>query len=208
MLIKVKYQATSLVFWETCMQVKNQQSELNMEQGTCSKLGKENIKAVCCHPAYLTYIQSTSSKMLGCMDYKLESRLPEEISIISDMQMTPPLWHKMKVKVKSLSHVWLFVTPWAVACTRLLRPQDFLGKTTGVCCHFLLQGIFPTQGSNPGLLHCRQTVYHLSHWGSPMAESEEELKSLLMKVKVESEKVGLKLNIQKTKIMASGPITS
>ena len=80
MLIKVKYQATSLVFWETCMQVKNQQSELNMEQGTCSKLGKENIKAVCCHPAYLTYIQSTSSKMLGCMDYKLESRLPEEIS--------------------------------------------------------------------------------------------------------------------------------
>ena len=51
--------------------------------------------------------------------------------------------------------------------TRLLRPWDFLGKSTGVGCHFLLQGIFPTQGSNPGLLHCRQTLYHLSHQGSP-----------------------------------------
>ena len=70
-------------------------------------------------------------------------------------------------EVKSLSHVWLFVTPWAVACTRLLRPWDFLGKSTGVGRHFLLQGIFPTQGSNPGLPHCRQTLYHLSHQGSP-----------------------------------------
>ena len=51
--------------------------------------------------------------------------------------------------------------------TRLLRPWDFLGKSTGVGCHFLLQGIFPTQGSNPGLLHCRQTLYRLSHQGSP-----------------------------------------
>ena len=51
--------------------------------------------------------------------------------------------------------------------TRLLRPWDFLGKSTGVGCHLLLQGIFPTQGSNPGLLHCRQTLYHLSHEGSP-----------------------------------------
>ena len=70
-------------------------------------------------------------------------------------------------------------------------------------CHFLLQGSFLTQGLNPGLPHCRQTLYSLSHQGS-----EEELKSLLMKVKEESEKVGLKLNIQKTKIMASGLITS
>ena len=73
----------------------------------------------------------------------------------------------VKVKVKSLSRVRLFATPWTVACTRLLRPWDFLGKSTGVGCHFLLQGIFPTQGSNPGLLHCRQTLYHLSHQGSP-----------------------------------------
>ena len=72
----------------------------------------------------------------------------------------------MKVKVKSLSHVRLFATQWTVACTRLLCPWDFLGKSTGVSCHFLLQGIFLTQGSNPGLLHCRQTLYRLSHQGS------------------------------------------
>ena len=94
-----------------------------------NKLGKEYVKAVFCHPAYLTYVQSTSYKMLDWMKHKLESRLPGEISITSDMQMTPPLWKKGK-------------------------------------------------------------------------------KSLLMKVKEESEKVGLKLNIQKTKIMASGLITS
>ena len=110
-------------------QVKKQQLELDMEQQTGSKSGKEYIKTVYCHPAYLTSMQSTSCEMLGWMKHKLESRLPEEISITSD-------------------------------------------DTT------------------------------------LMAESEEELKSLLMKVKEESEKVGLKLNIQKTKIMASGPITS
>ena len=75
--------------------------------------------------------------------------------------------HKVKVKVKSLSRVGLFATSWAVACTRLLRPWDFLDKSTGVGCHFRLQGIFPTQGSNPGLLHYRQMLYHLSHQGSP-----------------------------------------
>ena len=50
---------------------------------------------------------------------------------------------------------------------RLFRPCDFPGKSTGVGCHFLLQGIFPTQGLNPGLPHCRQTLYHLNHQGSP-----------------------------------------
>jgi len=104
-----------------------------MKQQTDSKLGKEYIEAVYCHPAYLTYMQSTSYKMPGWMKHKMESRLPGEISITSDMQMIPPLWQE---------------------------------------------------------------------------ESKEELKSLLMKVKEESEKVGLKLNIQKTKIMASGPIAS
>ena len=59
------------------------------------------------------------------------------------------------------------MTPWTVACTRLLRLWDFLGKSTGVACHFLLQGIFPTQGSNPGILHCIQMLYRLSHQGSP-----------------------------------------
>ena len=115
-----------------CMPVKRQQLELDMEQQTGSKSRKEYVKAVYCHPAYLTYMQSTSCKMLGWMKPELESRLPGEISITSEMQMTPLL----------------------------------------------------------------------------MAPSEEELKSLLMKVKEESEKVGLKLNIQKTKIMASSPTTS
>ena len=103
------------------------------EQQTGSKLGKEYIKAIYYHPAYLTHMQSTSFKMPGWMKHKLESRLLGEISITSDMQMTPPF--------------------------------------------------------------------------AFLAESKEELKSLLMKVKEESEKTGLKLNIQKTKIMASGPIT-
>ena len=89
----------------------------------------------------------------------------------------------------------------------LYSPWNSLGQNTEVGSLSLLQGIFPTQGSNPGLLHCSQTLYQLSHKES-LAESEEELKSLLMKVKEESEKAGLKLNIQKRKIMASGPITS
>ena len=97
-----------------------------MQQQTSFKLGKEYVKAVYCHPAYLIYVQSTSCEMLDWMKHKLESRLPGEISMTSDTQMS---------------------------------------------------------------------------------ESEEELKSLLMKVKEESEKVGLKLSIEKTKIMASGPIT-
>ena len=95
-------------------------------------------------------------------------------------------------------------------------------------CHFLLQGIFLTQGSNPSLLHWLPDSLPLSHLERPnlcvqttvinnftyaddttlMAESEEELKSLLMKVKEESENTGLNLNIQKTKITASSPITS
>ena len=105
------------------MQVKKQQLKLDMEQQTCSKLGKEYVKAVYCHSANLTFMQSTSCKSLGWMKHKLKS----------------------------------------------FRYTD---NTT------------------------------------LMAEGEEELKSLLMKVKEESEKAGLKLNIEKTKIMVSGPITS
>ena len=76
------------------MQVKKQQLELDMEQQTGSKLGKEHVKAVYCHAIYLTYMQSTSSEILGWMKHKLGSRLPGEISITSDMKMTPPLWLK------------------------------------------------------------------------------------------------------------------
>ena len=78
------------------MQAKKQQLELNMEQQTGSKSGKEYVKAVFCHPAYLTYMQSASCKMPGWMKHQLESRLPGEISITSDMQMKPPLWQKAK----------------------------------------------------------------------------------------------------------------
>ena len=78
------------------MQVKKQQLELDMEQQTSSKLGKEDVKAIYCHPTYLTYMQSTSCEMLGWMKHKLESRLLGEISITSDMQMIPPLWQKTK----------------------------------------------------------------------------------------------------------------
>ena len=109
-----------------------QEAGQDIEKQTGSKSRKEYVKAVYCHPAYLTYTQSTSWEMLDWMKHKLESRLPGEISITSDNADTTTL----------------------------------------------------------------------------MAESEEELKSLLMKVKEESEKAGLKLNIQKTKVMASGPITS
>ena len=78
------------------MQVKKQHFELDMEQQTGFKLGKEYIKAVYCHPAYLTYIQNTSKEMLGWMKHKLESRLQGEIVITSNMRMTPHLWQKVK----------------------------------------------------------------------------------------------------------------
>ena len=125
-----EYQTTWPASWEICMQVRKQQLELDMEQQTGSRWEKGYVNRVYCHYIYLTYMQSTSWEMLDWMKHKLESRLRGEISITSDMQMTPI-----------------------------------------------------------------------------MAESEQ-LKSLLMKVKEESEKVGLKLNIQKTKIMVSNPTTS
>ena len=78
------------------MQVRKQQLELDIEQQTDIKWGKEYVKAVYCHPAYLTYMQSTSCEMPGWMKHKLESRLLGEISITSDMQMTSPLWQKAK----------------------------------------------------------------------------------------------------------------
>ena len=77
------------------MPVKKQQLEPDMEQQTDSKLGKEYIKAVYSHPAYLSYIQSTSCEIPGWMKHKLESRLLGEISVTSDMLMTPPLWQKV-----------------------------------------------------------------------------------------------------------------
>ena len=73
-----------------------------MEQQTASKLGKEYVKAVYCHPAYLTYMQRISWEMLSWMKHKLKSRLLGEIPITSDMQITPPLWQKAKRNERSL----------------------------------------------------------------------------------------------------------
>ena len=91
-----EYQTTLPASCETCIQVKKQQLELDMEQQTDSKFGTENVKAVYCHLSYLTSIQIISHEMLDWMNHKLESRLLGEISVTSDMQMTPPLWQKVK----------------------------------------------------------------------------------------------------------------
>ena len=88
------YQSTWPASWEICMQVRKQHSELDVQQQTGSKSGKEYVKAVYCHPADLTYTQSTSCELPGWMKHKLESRLPREISITSDFQMIPHLWQK------------------------------------------------------------------------------------------------------------------
>ena len=90
-----EYLTTLLAFWEICMQVKEQQIEVDREQQTCSKMGKEYVKAVYGHPGYLTYMQSTC-EMPGWIKHRLETRLPWEISVISNLQMTPPLRQKEK----------------------------------------------------------------------------------------------------------------
>ena len=90
------YQTTWPASWETCIQVRKQQLELDTEQQTGSKYKKEYVKPVYCHPAYLTYMQNTSWETLGWKKHKLKSRWPGEMSITSDMQMTPPLWQKVK----------------------------------------------------------------------------------------------------------------
>ena len=109
-----EYQTAWPASWETSMQVKKQQLELDMEQKTGSKSRKEYVKAVYYHPAYLTYMQSTSYEILAWINHKLEAKLPGEISTTSDMQMTPPLrqqvkknwrpsWWKWKRRVKKLA---------------------------------------------------------------------------------------------------------
>ena len=85
------YQTTWPASWEICMEVKKQQLEQDMEKQTVSTSGKEYVKAVYCHPAYLTYMQSTSWEMTGWIKHKMESRFLGETS---DTQMTPPLWQK------------------------------------------------------------------------------------------------------------------
>ena len=92
---KSEYQTTWPSSWEICVQVRKQPLELDMEQ-TGSKSGKGYVMAVYCHPAYLTYMQSTPCELLGWMKQKMESRLPGEISVTSYSQVAPPLWQKPK----------------------------------------------------------------------------------------------------------------
>ena len=96
------YQTTLLTAWEICMQVKEQYLEQDMEQWTGFKLGKEYIKTLYCHPAYLTSMQYTSWETLGWKKHKLESRLLREISITSDMQMKPSYGRKWRGTKKPL----------------------------------------------------------------------------------------------------------
>ena len=93
---EMEYQTTWPASWEICMPVEKHQLELDMKQQTGCKQEKEYFKIVYCHPANLTYMQSTSWETLGWMKHKLESRLWGEISITADVQMTPHLWQKMK----------------------------------------------------------------------------------------------------------------
>ena len=96
-----EYQTTLPASFKTCMQVKKQQCEPDMEQQTGPKLGKEYVKTVCCHPAYVTCMQSTSCEILGWMKHKVQSRFQGEISITSDMQKTPLMAESEEV-LKSL----------------------------------------------------------------------------------------------------------
>ena len=82
--------------WKVSVQVKTQHLELDLKQQTGSKSGKEHVKPVYCHPAYLTSMQSTSWETLGWRKHKLESRFPGETSVTSQIQMTLPLWQKVK----------------------------------------------------------------------------------------------------------------
>ena len=103
-----EYQTTLPASWEICMQFSNHQSELDMEQQTDSKSGKDYVKAVYCHPAYLTYIPSISCKMLGWMKHKLESRMPGEITITSNTQMLLLL---LLLLLSCFSHVCVCAIP-------------------------------------------------------------------------------------------------
>ena len=101
-----EYQTTWPASWETGMQIRKQPLELYIEQQTSSKWEKEYFKAVYCHPACLTYMQSASWEMLGWRKHKLESWLPGEIAITSDTQMTPPLWQKVKSNYRASWWKW------------------------------------------------------------------------------------------------------
>ena len=158
------------------MQVKKQQLELDMEQQTGSKLEKEYIKAVYCYTAYLTYVQNTSCEMPGWVKHKLESRLPGEISITSDTQMTPTLWQKAKnwrVVDESERGEW---KSW-------LKAQHSENKDHGIQSHHLMASRWRNSGNSDRLYffvlqnHCR---WWLQPWNlktlSPWKKSYDQPK--------------------------------
>ena len=120
------------------MQVRKQQLELDMEQQTGFKLEKEYIEAVD-HPPYLTYMQSTSHKMLGWMKHKLESRLLGKISITSGMQMTPPLWQK--VKEESEVGLKLNIQKTKIMASGPITPWQIDGETMETVTDFIWGGL-------------------------------------------------------------------
>ena len=113
---------------------------------------------------------------------KSDKKKPEGIFniLLENLNEIPISLGMYAYMLSPFSHVWLFATPWTVA-HQVLCPWDSPGKNTGVGCHFLLQGIFPTQRSNPGLPHCRWTPYHLSHQGSPGKERDKLKKGMPIK---------------------------
>ena len=145
-----EYQITVPASWEICIRVKKQQLEPNMEQHTGSKSGKEYIKAVYCHLAYITYMESTSWETLGWMKHKLESRLPGEISITSDMQMTPPLWQKGRTTKEPLDESergqWKVGLKFNIQKTKIMAFSSITswqidGETMETVIDFILGGL-------------------------------------------------------------------
>ena len=107
---------------------------------------------------------SSKWEMKQCKGYFFNC--PKKNIWIKSCHQEPPLQYSLW-EWKSLSCAWLIVTPWTIEPTRLLCPWNSPGMHTGMSSHSLLQGIFPTQGLNPGVLQCRQILHHLSHQGSP-----------------------------------------
>ena len=145
---------------EICMHVKKQQLEPDMEQQTGSKLGKEYIKAVYYHPAYLTYIQSTSCEMPGWRKHKLESRLLGKISITSDKQMTPPLWKKAK---KNWRASWW---KWKRRVKKLTQHSAFKKEDHGILSHHFMANRWGNNGNHDRLDFLR-LQNHCKWWLQP-----------------------------------------
>ena len=158
------------VFWETYVWVKKQQLELDMEQWTCSELGKEYEKAVYYHPPYLIFMQSTSCEIMGWMNHKLESRLPGEIPTNSDRQMIPLKWRKVTAAMK-----FKILDPQKESCDELsvLKSRDIILQTK---VHIVKTMVFPI------------VMYWCESWITKKAECQriDSLKFVVLEKTLES----------------------